>query len=192
MWIGWNFGPNWVELQSSWATLASAWPFFLVKEGGWLVCSNLALDEVVGNVSISFQSTIADVIDITSKMTTPIISVVTDFPLPCSTIVLLVALAFFTACIHRHLLPGPAEGEGNATLKKRRVQPKASAKTGNKRTGSNLARSSIQQSNIPLILISNIPLILSIIAFSLLFLPALVLLNDQARQVNYWRKIHFS
>ena len=41
MWIGWNF--NWLDLQSSLGTLTSAWPFFLVKEGGRLVCSNLAL-----------------------------------------------------------------------------------------------------------------------------------------------------
>ena len=187
MWTGWNFDPNWLHLQSCWGTLASAWPIFLEKEGGWLVSSNLALDEVAGNVSISFQSTIAYVIDITSKMTTPIISTVTDFALPCSTILLLVALAFFTACLHCHLLPNTAEGE-NTKLKKRRVPPK----TVNNRTGSNSARSSIQQSNTPLILTSNIPLILTVIAFSLLFLPALVLLNDQARQVNYWRKIHFS
>ena len=39
MWIGWNLSPNWLDLQSSWATLASAWPFFLEREGGWLACS---------------------------------------------------------------------------------------------------------------------------------------------------------
>ena len=188
VWIGWHLSPHWLDLESSWAILQDS-SLCLEREGGGLVCSNVVLDQVVRNVNGSFQSTIASIADLRTKITTPIISIVTDFPVTSSTIVL-IALISCVAYIHRCILSAPTEGEKRKLKKKKdpSSQPRTSA-TGNNTTGSSNFSRSIWQSSVTLVLgvLPSYQLILSLLAFSVLFLPSLVLLKDQARQVS-WRK----
>ena len=188
VWIGWHLSPHWLDLETSWEILQDS-SLCLEREGGGLVCSNVVLDQVVRNVNGSFQSTIASIADLRTKMTTPIISIVTGFPVTSSTIVL-IALISCVACIHRCILSAPTEGEKRKLKKKKdpSSQPRTSA-TGNNTTGSSNFSRSIWQSSVTLTLgvLPSYQLILSLLAFSVLFLPSLVLLKDQARQVS-WRK----
>ena len=185
VWIGWHLSPHWLDLETSWAILQDS-SLCLEREGGGLVCSNVVLDQVVRNVNGSFQSTIASIADLRTKMTTPIISIVTDFPVTSSTIIL-IALISCVACIHRCILSAPTEGE-NTKLKKKK-DPSNQPRTGNNTTGSSNFTRSIWQSSVTLILsvLPSYQLVLSLLAFSVLFLPALVLLNDQTRQVSWWK-----
>ena len=184
VWIGWHWSPHWLDLETSWEILQDS-SLCLEREGGGLVCSNVVLDQVVRNVNGSFQSTIASIADLRTKMTTPIISIVTDFPVTSSTIVLIT----LSSCV-AYILSAPTEGEKTKLKKKKEPinQPRTSA-TGNNTTGSSNFSRSIWQSSVTLVLgvLPSYQLILSLLAFSVLFLPALVLLNDQTRQVSWWK-----